>query len=234
MDLKDSGGLRCESNHYRTYDHQSNYWDHSVHGVPVHPGENHLINSNLAIATEEDKESIKSTSIYLGLVIHVAQFQGTICKKSRKTWKMSKKYIPSFCEQGRRKMAIDSSKCCLLWSLALNSCMILGYKVENIITALYFQCDLSYIWGRKSLYFHYIGLFFFSPSLFTIAADLGSIERTLHPVCCKALQYRQGFGGLLSSLAFSLLSEWAWDQLGPVCQLVSGRLEVPQNWPASR
>lgn len=77
---------------------------------------------------------------------------------------MSKKHIPSFCEQGRRKMAIDSSKCCLLWSLALNSCMILGYKVENIIIALYFQCELSYIWGRKSLYFHYIGLlcvFFF-------------------------------------------------------------------------
>lgn len=111
--------------------------------------------------------------------------------------------------------------------------MILGYKVENIITALYFQCDLSYIWERKSLYFHYIGLgllfCFFFPSLFTIAADLGSVERTLHPVCCKALQYREGFRGLLSSLAFSLLSEWAWDQLGPVCQLVSGCLEVPQN-----
>lgn len=59
-------------------------------------------------------------------------------------------------------MAIDSSKCCLLRSLALNSCMILGYKVENIITALYFQCELSYIWGRKNLYFRYIGLFFFS------------------------------------------------------------------------
>lgn len=25
LDLKDSGGLRCESNHCRTYDHQSNY-----------------------------------------------------------------------------------------------------------------------------------------------------------------------------------------------------------------
>ena len=75
---------------------------------------------------------------------------------------MSKKHLPSFCEQERRKMAIDSSKCCLLRSLALNSCMILGYKVENIITALYFQCELSYIWGRKNLYFRYIGLFFFS------------------------------------------------------------------------
>ena len=161
MDLKDSGGLRFESNHCRTYDHQSNYWDHSVHGVPVHPGENHPINSNLAVVTKEDKESIKPTSIYLGLVIHVAQFQGTICKNSRKTQKMSKKHIPSFCEQERRKMAIDSSKCCLLWSLVLNSCMILGYKLENIITALYFQSELSYIWGRKNLYFHYIGLFFF-------------------------------------------------------------------------
>lgn len=126
---------------------------------------------------------------------------------------MSKKHIPSFCEQGRRKMAIDSSKCCLLWSLALNSCMILGYKVENIIIALYFQCELSYIWGRKSLYFHYIGLLcvFFS-SLFTIAADLDSIERTLRPVCCQAPLFREGFGGLLSSPA-SLLS--AWDQGGP-------------------
>lgn len=111
---------------------------------------------------------------------------------------MSKKYIPSFCEQERRKMAIDSSKCCLLWSLALNSCMILGYKVENIITALYYQCDLSYIWERKSLYFHYIGLglllLFFFPSLFTIAADLGSVERTLHPVCCKALSTERASG----------------------------------------
>ena len=141
---------------------------------------------------------------------------------------MSKKHLPSFCEQERRKMAIDSSKCCLLRSLALNSCMILGYKVENIITALYFQCELSYIWGRKNLYFRYIGLFFFS-SLFTIAADLGSIERTPHPVCCKAPQYREGFGGLLSSLPFSLWSEWAWGQRGPVCRLVSGCLEVPQN-----
>lgn len=76
--------------------------------------------------------------------------------------------------------------------------MILGYKVENIITALYFQCDGVISGKEKALYFHYIGLglllFFFFP-LFTIAADLGSVERTLHPVCCKALQYREGFRG---------------------------------------
>lgn len=176
----------------------------------------------VALVTGVDKESIKSTSIYLGLVKHLARFQGTICKRSRRMWKKNKTH--SFIMWTSEEVDVNCFlKAHLPWSWALNSCMISGYEVENIITALYFQCELS---GEEKAHKLSILVCFF---LFTIAADLGSVERTLHPVCCKAPQYRKGFKGILSSLASSLLREWAWDQQGPAYPLVLRCLKGPQT-----
>jgi len=79
--------------------------------------------------------------------------------------------------------------------------MILGYKVENILTVQYFQCPVSYSGKQKPT-----NLLYWSGVL-TIAADLGSIERILHPVCRRAQQYRKGFKGIISSLASLLPSD---------------------------
>lgn len=124
------------------------------------------------------------------------------------------KYIPSLCEQVRRKMAIVSSKCCLPRTSALNSCVILGYEVENILAVVLAMWD-ELFGEEKARRFITLVCFFF-PLFFTIAADFGSVERTLHPVCWKAQWHRESFKGILSSLASSLLSEWAWDQQGIV------------------
>lgn len=67
-------------------------------------------------------------------------------------------------------MAIVSSKCCLPGLLALNSCMILGYKVENIITALYFQCEMSYLGEKKPTNFLYWSSVFSLQLLLILAA----------------------------------------------------------------
>lgn len=90
LNLRGSGGLRFERDHYKTRHHQSNHWDPGVHGVPFQPCGNRPISSNLAIVTEADKESIKSTSIYAGLSTHLGLFQGRIWKRSRTMWQMSK------------------------------------------------------------------------------------------------------------------------------------------------
>lgn len=71
------------------------------------------------------------------------------------------KYIPSLCEQVRRKMAIVSSKCCLPRTSALNSCVILGYEVENILAVLYLQCEMSYLGKKKPADSLHWSVFFF-------------------------------------------------------------------------
>lgn len=149
MDLRGSGGLRFERDHYKTHHHQSNYWDHGGRGVPFQPCGNRPINSNLAIVTEADKESIKSTSIYAGRSAHLGLFQGRNWKRSGTMWQMSKIHSFIMSTVQRKNSNFFFSKYCLPWSLALNRCMILGYRVESIITALYFQCPMSYLGKQK-------------------------------------------------------------------------------------
>lgn len=131
-----SGSLRSESNYCKTLILNQNT-ESVVYRLFLQACGNHPINSNLAIVTGVDEESIKSTSIYPELITHLTQLQGTVGQGSGRG-RGCLRHIPSLCEQVRGLI----SNCLpqiLSALLALNSSMILGYKIGNIITALYSQ-----------------------------------------------------------------------------------------------